>query len=218
MLHGYLSDKESFSYQINVFSRYMRVVAVDMTGFGKSVGMKTPYSLDDYVAEIGRVIDELGVKKVNVLAHSFGARVAVKLANKDARINKIIFTGAAGLKPRRGIKYILKKAAFNILKKFVDKSRLRSFYSPDYLALSGVMRESFIKIINEPLDEEYKKLKNPAIIICGDKDRETPLSAEKRMKKLIGCDLYVLPSTGHFCFTEKPDEFNGIALSFLFGR
>ena len=53
MLHGYLSCKESFAKQISFFSRFMRVVAVDMSGFGKAPKMSTPYSLGDYAREKG---------------------------------------------------------------------------------------------------------------------------------------------------------------------
>ena len=125
MLHGYLSCKESFNSQINFFSRFMRVIAVDMRGFGKSEEMEYPYSLDDYVLEIERVLDFIGEEKVDLLAHSFGARVGIKLANKDKRIDKIVFTGAAGLKPRRGLKYFFRKASFFILKRFVKKEKLK---------------------------------------------------------------------------------------------
>ncbi|HBF86651.1 MAG TPA: hypothetical protein DDW54_03120 [Clostridiales bacterium] len=219
MLHGYLSNKESFTYQINFFSRFFRVVAVDMTGFGKSPPMEYPFSLDDYAEEIKRVLDELGAEKADVLAHSFGARVAVRLAGGDDRIDRIVFTGAAGLKPRRKIKYYLKRASFILLKKFVGKERLKSFYSSDYRSLDPIMQKSFIKIVNEHLDGEVGKLKNKCLIICGKKDKETPLGTEKRMKKLLeNGKLYVIPSAGHFCFSEYPDEFNAKAFTFLTGN
>ena len=74
MLHGYLSQKESFGFQINFFSRFMRVVAVDMTGFGKAEQMQSPFSVGDYVTEIQGVLDLLGEEKIDLLAHSFGGR------------------------------------------------------------------------------------------------------------------------------------------------
>lgn len=36
LLHGYLSCKESFYWQIKYFSKYFRVTAFDFWGFGKS--------------------------------------------------------------------------------------------------------------------------------------------------------------------------------------
>ena len=217
-LHGYLSCKESFSYQIKYFSRFFRVVAVDMTGFGNSPMMKKPYSLDDYAAEISSVIDTLNVKKVDIIAHSFGARVLVRLLKTDDRIDKIVLTGAAGLKPRRTVKYVLNKLKFNALSHFIPREKLKKYYSEDYNSLNDVMKESFKLIIGDRLDEEYKKIKNETLLVFGKDDRETPLYAAKRMRKYIkNSKLKVLPHAGHFCFCEFPDEFNGVVFSFLTG-
>lgn len=219
MLHGYLSSKESFIKQIAFFSRFMRVVAVDMTGFGKSPEMAYPYSLEDYANEIKGVLDELGQEKVDLLAHSFGARVAVKLLQDENRIDKIIFTGAAGLKPRRSLKYFFKKASFFILKKFIKKEKLKFLYSSDYRNLSPIMKKSFQKVISETLDDKYSKIKNKTLLIFGKKDRETPPYMAKRMKKLMqNSALYFLCYTGHFCFIEKSDEFNSLCFKFLMGN
>ena len=187
-----------------------------MTGFGESGEMKYPYSVDDYVKEIRGVIDELGVDKVNVVAHSFGARVLVKLLDKDDRVDKIILTGSAGFKRNKGIKYYLRKICFKILSKFVKKEKLTKFYSSDYVSLSPVMKQSFNLIVNEELKEYYKKIQNKTLIIFGKNDRETPLRTAKLIKKSIaGSRLEVLPDSGHFCFVEKPKEFNLKAFSFL---
>ena len=51
-LHGYKSNKESFIRQITFFSRFYRVVAVDMCGFGKAESLPFPYSLSDYAKEL----------------------------------------------------------------------------------------------------------------------------------------------------------------------
>lgn len=215
-LHGYLSCKESFLYQIEFFSRYFKVVAIDMTGFGHSPPMNRPYNLDDYAAEVKRVIDELGEDKIDVVAHSFGARVLVKLLKTEPRIDRIVLTGAAGLKPRIRVKYLFKTFLFKILRRFFKREKLKWFYSAEYLSLSAVMRESFKLIIGEDLTTEYAGINRKTLLVFGKKDRETPLSAAKRMKKLIyGSKLVVLSREGHFCFSENPQEFNGAVFSFL---
>ena len=219
MLHGYLSSKESFIYQIKFFSRFCRVVAVDMTGFGKSPEMDYAYSVDDYAKEIKDILDFLGEEKVDCIAHSFGARVLVKLALKDERIDKIIFTGAAGLKPRRSLKYFFKRASFFILKRFVKREKLKFLYSEDYRNLSEIKKQSFKKIIAENLDLHYQKLNNDCLLIFGKRDRQTPPYMAKRMKRLVkNSRLVFMPNAGHFCFMESFDAFNGLAFKFLLGN
>ncbi len=190
-----------------------------MAGFGENKELKFPYSVQDYAESILKVIDELKVDKVNIIAHSFGCRVATRIATlRSDKINKIVFTGAAGLKPRRSLKYFVKKASFILLKNFVDKSRLKKFYSSDYLSLSPVMKESFKKIIKEYQDEEIKKIKNKTLIIVGTKDKETPLYMAKRFNRGIkNSKLIKIKGAGHFAFLDNTDYFNEKVSSFLWG-
>ncbi len=219
MLHGYLSCKESFNAQINFFSRFMRVIAVDMRGFGKSPDMEYPYSLDDYVLEIKKLLDSISEERVDILAHSFGARVAIKLANSDKRIDKIVFTGAAGLKPRRGLKYFFKRASFFILKRFIKREKLKFLYSEDYRNLNEVMKKSFQKIVAEHLDEEVKRIENNCLLIFGSKDRQTPKYMALKMKRYIKISkLVILKDCGHFCFAENSEAFNSETFKFLMGN
>ena len=218
MLHGYLSKKESFLWQIKFFLRYYRVIAPDMTGFGENKGMSYPYSLCDYADEIIRLVDGLKIKKYDVLAHSFGARVAVKIANGDERADRIVFTGAAGLKPRRGLKYLFKRASFLLLKRLVPREKLAKFYSSDYRSLSPVMKESFKKIVAENLDDEVKRIQNKCLVISGKADRETPPESQRKYARYIkNSERVFIKGAGHFCFSEKPDEFNGAVFAFLSG-
>ena len=148
-MHGYLADSKSFIYQTEHFSKNFSVFAPDFKGFGSNQGMEKPYSLSDYCDDVKTYIKENGLVKPHVIAHSFGGRVAVKLASENPELfDKIVLTGSAGLKPKRSVKYHVKHSAFKVLKLFVKKEKLNRFYSKDYLALSPVMKESFIKIVN----------------------------------------------------------------------
>ena len=183
MLHGYLSSKESFAYQINALKLHFRVIAIDFSGFGLSPEPPYPFSVLDYANEVIALIDKLGVKTYSIIAHSFGGRVAVKIASRDKRLNKLILTGSAGIKPRRKPSYYFKVWAYKLLKKFVSKERLKNFGSSEYKTLSPVMKKSYVKIVNEHLNKEYKQIKNPTLIIFGENDRETPLYMAKKIKK-----------------------------------
>ena len=79
LLHGYLSCKESFYWQIKYFSKYFRVTAFDFWGFGKSPPLTEPWSVDDYAAHTLALLDELDIRRAHLLTHSFGGRVGLKL-------------------------------------------------------------------------------------------------------------------------------------------
>lgn len=219
-MHGYLSCKESFIKQIRFFERDYEVFAFDFKGFGDNKGMEYPYSLDDYVIETKEYFYKKGLKSPSVIAHSFGGRVAIKSAYTDKNFfSKIVLTGSAGLKPKKTLSKEIKTKTFKVLSKFIKKERLRSFYSKDYLSLDDVMKESFIKIVNEHLDNLLGGIYNKTLIINGKNDRETPLYMAKRLNLGIkNSKLVIIENAGHFCFIDKSDKFNMEVREFLLSK
>lgn len=216
-LHGYLSSSKSFYYQTSFFARDFNVYAPDFKGFGENVGMDKPYSLDDYVDDLIEYLRVNDIEKPLVIAHSFGARVAIKACARNPDIfEKLVLTGAAGLKPKPTLKKMVKKTAFKMLSPFVKKQNLKRFYSKDYLALSGVMRESFKLIISEHLDNLVSSIKIPTLIVFGKNDRETPIYMAKKLNRLIvDSKLTIINGAGHFCFVDCPYKFNLEVREFL---
>jgi pimeloyl-ACP methyl ester carboxylesterase len=193
------------------------VFCPDLKGFGENLGMEYPYSLGDYVNEVGEYLYKNGIKKPHVIAHSFGGRIVLKGVSENVLdFDKIVLAGSAGLKPKFSLKKAVKKGVFSVAKRVFPKEKLKSFYSSDYLSLSPVMRESFIKIVNEHLDGSLKKVKNPALIVFGAEDRETPVYMAKRLNEGIeNSTLLLIEGAGHFCFVEKPLKFNMEVREFL---
>ena len=172
--------------------------------------MEKPYSLDDYIADVNDYFYKEGIKKPSCIAHSFGGRVAIKIASRDKDFfNKLVLTGAAGLKPRPTLKKSIKKGVFNLLKHFLKKEKLEAFYSKDYLMLDEVMKKSFIKIVTEHLDYCLPLIENSTLIINGIKDKETPPYFARRLNKGIkNSKLIFIENAGHFAFIDKPNTFN----------
>ena len=216
-LHGYLSSGKAFYNQLKFLSKDFDVYAPDLKGFGDNAGMEKPYSLDDYIEEVENYKQKHSIVCPHVIAHSFGGRIAIKAASKNPDFcNKLVLTGAAGLKPKFALNKAVKKATFNVLKKFIDKSKLSAFYSKDYNLLDSVMKESFKLIINENLDGVLNKIQTPTLLIFGKEDKETPLYMAKRYHKgLINSQLVVIKNAGHFAFIDKPHKFNREVEEFL---
>ena len=179
--------------------------------------MDKPYSLDDYVNEFVEFMQKHGIEKPCVIAHSFGARVAIKaLVKYPDLIDRLVLTGAAGLKPKRTLKKAIKKGVFRFLKLFVPREKLKRFYSKDYLSLSPIMKESFKLIVSEHLDYALDSIKTPTLIVFGEKDKETPLYMAKRFNKRIkDSRLLIIKDAGHFCFIDYPHKFNMEVREFL---
>ena len=99
----------------------------------------------------------------------------------------------------------------NILK-FISKR----IGSKDYQNVSGVMRKTFVRIVNEDLKNLLPKIKPPTLLIWGENDQATPVSNGKLMERLIpDSGLVILRNAGHFSYLENLDEFLLITENFL---
>lgn len=216
-LHGYLADKRSFALQTGFFKRYFDVYALDFQGFGENSGMDKPYSLDDYIQQVKNFVEEKEIIRPSVVAHSFGARVAIKLAAQNPDFfDKIVLVGAAGLKPRKTFKKVFKQGLFKVVKPLLKGRTPSFFYSSDYLKLDPIMRESFKLIVNENLDDLLSNITSSVFIVYGKKDKETPLyMARKLHDGILQSKLLVIKDAGHFCFIDKPLKFNTEVKEFL---
>ncbi|MBQ8427156.1 MAG: alpha/beta hydrolase [Clostridia bacterium] len=215
-----MSDKNSFIHQTEFFASEFEVHAFDFKGFGENKGMDFPYSLDDYVNELVEFCKTNGIVKPHVLAHSFGARVALKTTYRYPDFfDKMVLTGAAGLKSKATLKKSCKKIAFKLLKRIVPREKLKCFYSPDYLALDEIMRQSFVKIVNEHLDYTLPFIKNRTLLIFGKNDKETPLYMARKLNNGIkNSKLLILEDAGHFAFIDKSIKFNLEMREFLLSK
>ncbi len=217
LLHGYLSSKEAFTAQIRYFSRFYRVTAFDFLGFGGSRYLTSAFSVSDYATWTKEVLRLLRVEKPHVIAHSFGCRVAVKLAAENgAFFDKILLTGPAGVIMNRGFIYRAKVRAYRLVKRFAPKFAEKRFGSAEYRALSPLMKESYKKIVNEDLREDAKKINNSVLLVEGNSDRTTPLAEAKAYLACLRNGKLQTMDGGHFAFAENPVLFNLIAEEFFY--
>lgn len=216
MLHGYLASKESFYPQIEYFSRFYRVTALDFLGFGEGGELSEPYSVSDYADWLLRALGELGIENPYVIAHSFGGRVAVKCLSRGNCFERALLTGCAGIIPKRTLKYRFRVKTYRFVKKIAPRYAEKKFGSSEYRSLSPVMRESYKKIVNEDLREDAKKIGVPVLFVYGGKDTETPLTSAKIYQSCVrGSKLKVLENCGHFAHLENALSFNLAAEEFF---
>ena len=217
-LHGWGGDERSFCGLAEVLSREFCVTLVDFYGFGKTPHPDFPLSLDDYCNSVVALISHYKMKNVILIGHSFGGRVALRLARQKGYLfDRIVLIGSAGLKPRRGLKY-----HFRVLRYKFNRRMGRTVCdagSADYRALQGAMKKTFVNIVNEDQKSDLPFITLPVLLIWGANDAETPLYMAKRMRRLLPAStLHVLPEAGHYVYLERPFETLGLIKDFIGGE
>lgn len=209
---------------------------IDFPGFGDSPEPDKPWSVDNYTQLTDEFISKMiPDNKTDILVHSYGARVLLKLLsdkNSASKIGKVIITGGAGLKPKRKPKYYFKKYTAKLLKlpffvlpksvreKGLQRLRQTSLWqklgSSDYQKLSGIMRETFVKSVTDFLDPLLPKIDHEVLLIWGENDTSTPIEQGKRMEKgLKNGVLIEIKNAGHYAFLDKPNQFEAIVKAYL---
>ena len=140
---------------------------IDFPPFGKSDKDIDGWSIFTYANLVCFLCEKIGIKKYNLIGHSFGGRVAILLCVlcKDA-VKKLVLLDSAGVKPRRGLRYHIKVWSFKRRKKKgLDVSRLGS---EDYRNLPENIKPIFVSIVNTHLDEFLPFINCKTLIIFGE--------------------------------------------------
>lgn len=219
---------------INAISGYACVYCLDMPGFGESDEPNNSWNADNYVSFIINFIKKQNIKELDLIGHSNGGRIIIKLMSHsklDFKVNKIILMGSSGILHKKTLLQKVKVKFFKISKnvlslKLVNSifpdllSKLKnSFGSEDYRNASPVMKETLVKLINEDLKDFLPNINVPSLLIWGELDTATPISDGEIMEKLIpDAGLIKLKNCSHYAFIEQSAYVNKIIYTFLNGE
>lgn len=222
-LHGWgVDSKLWFKIAPELINKNYNLYFLDLPGFGQSQDPNTIYAVDDYKKIVYEFIKKLDIKKINLIGHSFGGRVALKIASENPDfLEKIVLVDAAGI-----VHNSRKKKILAIISKFIKPIFMPSFMQPlrkkFYVLIGSEYLENiklskiFSKVVMEDLSPFFSKIKKPVLIIWGENDKVTPLDDGKLMDKIIPkSKLVVLKNAGHFCFLDKPEEFVKVLTEYI---
>jgi pimeloyl-ACP methyl ester carboxylesterase len=205
------------------------VLNVDFPGFGASTEPPEVWGIEQYTAAMEKLLalEGMDTADVTLLGHSFGGRVGILYSSRHA-VGKLILVDAAGVKPRRSLKYYIKVYSFKAQKrllhlllghdraeKILDRRRAK-VGSSDYAGASPRMRAILSRVVNEDLTGVMPSIKAPTLLIWGENDTATPLADARLMERLIpGAALVSFPGCGHYSFLDNPGQFAAVVSSFL---
>ena len=204
LLHGWGARGRAMLPLAGAFDK-CKLVVPDLWGFGNSPHPDCALTLDDYVRSVADLIISECNGRAVVVGHSFGGRIATKLAVLWPQlVQGIVLVNAAGIRPRLGVKRWLLQKRYKWLKaRGRDVSR---YGSADYCALKGAIRRTFVSVVNEDLRPVLGKVACPALILSGELDRDVlPRCGRIMARKIRNSEFVVIRSAGHFCYVDAPN-------------
>lgn len=227
LLHGWGCNCTTFGAAQQWLEQHFRVIAVDFAGFGQSEEPCEVWGVEEYTRSVEALAKAEGIENPILIGHSFGGRVSIVYSSRNS-VRKVILVDAAGVKPKRSMKYYAKVYSFKLLKRiapvFLGKERAQELIekrraksgSSDYNQASPMMRAILSKVVNEDLCHLMPKIVAPTLLFWGERDTATPLADAKRMEQLIpDAGLVTVAGAGHFSFLDNMPLFLRVLESFL---
>lgn len=226
LLHGWGTSLDTFADLSEDLARRFRVVAFDFPGHGGSDMPPTVWTVDAFVGLTLDLMAELGIERASILGHSFGGRVAIKLAaSHPEAVDRLVLVNAAGVPPRRTVRRVLKRGASRFANALgrrlgppgqaIRRRIVARIASTDYLN-AGPLRDTFLAIVKEDLRPVLPRIGSPTLLVWGESDSDTPLADGRTMERLIpDARLLVLKNAGHFSYLDQYGRFRLAVIAFL---
>lgn len=229
VMHGWGCTRQTVASIARVAAEAHKVFNIDFPGFGQSTEPDIAngvWGVEDYADLVEELIRVEQIEKPTLVGHSFGGRVAIVMASRGS-IDKVVLVDAAGIKPRRSLKYYYKVYTFKAMKRLlkliygrnaeakIDKLRGKRG-SSDYANASPAMKRIMSRVVNEDLKHLLPKISAPTLLIWGEDDKATPIGDARQMEKLIpDAGLVAFAGCGHYSFLDNPAGFQAVLRSFI---
>jgi pimeloyl-ACP methyl ester carboxylesterase len=199
-------------------------IAVDLPGFGESgKPAEWPYSVAGYEQFLPRFLEHLGLDRVRLVVHDWGA-VALTLG---ARIERLVAIDVLPLVPGHRWPWIARAWRTPLVGElamgFTGRFTLRRLggLAPDHAA--AVMRHfdhgtqrAILKLYRSSMGDERASalaaVRAPALVLWGERDRYLPLTTARRFADALGGEASVETVAGasHWPWLDRPGVIEGV--------
>lgn len=220
LLHAFGSDSETWTRIAgDLADEGFRVIAIDLPGHGRS-GWLERYSLASMEDALGLALDQLGLHHFDLIGHSLGGYLALRLAARlPNRVGRLVVE-AAPVPPRdeadveamarEGLKPSLWRSIRLLgFSRLLRIALLRQF---DFRASKPILSE-----LKNPASDWWlslDKISSQCLVITSQSDGLISSRAKLLTARLQNAELKLL-GAGHHLHTNHPDAFLGALMPFL---
>lgn len=228
LLHGFCEDKNSWNDFKQPLLSKMKIISIDLPGFGKSLPGKNHLSMELMAEAVLAVLDEEKIESCFLLGHSMGGYVTLSFAEKYSdRLNGIGLFHSSCFADDEAKKETRKKVAEFVLKNG-SEAFVRELFPTLFAAEFAKQNETLIfsleeiaatfppeSIANASLAMGLRKdsvaflseTELPVLMIIGKKDLAIPFERSLKMAHLpkSAC-ICLLEQSAHMGMFEEPEK------------
>lgn len=227
-LHGNRDSSLVFRELAQALQPHYQVLSADLRGHGQSDYSGPPFTLEDMVDDIVRLLDEQGLKQVSIVGHSLGSTLALLLSARDpGRVKKLVLMGAAATfqvpfkRPGHGEEITpdtVKQTNAAAVPYFftAEHEEVQHLILEGWSKLPAATHRLMIQIKHPDLRPILQDIRQRTLIITGQEDRITPLPKALELNRYLpDSRMLAVPGTGHFMFLEESETVASAMLTFL---
>jgi pimeloyl-ACP methyl ester carboxylesterase len=233
LLHGFGGSRHWWGRVVPLLAERFRLIRVDLLGHGGTGGAAA--DAPEQARAVERVLYSLGVSGVTAVGHSFGADVAVELAERSDRIDRLVLVCQApdyseARMPRGNVLmtlpvvapalHRLAPAVITVLSRFAPKparalarQAVRDVRALDVRMFRVVLRDRPARMAARPLDEQVRSAGKPTLVVLGGRDHFYGAGSAKRYAA-AGATVEILDRSGHSPNIEMPADLARLVADF----
>lgn len=215
ILHGWGHSREHWAQFASMFHD-VDVQTIDLPGFGGESLVSPEWGIPEYASWAQSKVESLKSKKVILIGHSFGGRIATCIASRNPEwLAQLVLIGAPCLyMPSQKIR-LLKRIA-KVVKLLGLKNNPLSLNQELTEADKKGMGEIYRRVVSYDQTEELKKIHTRTLILRGIEDTYPSDEVCSTMHQLVQSSTYeVLSGVGHNIHLENPTLLYGIVRKFI---
>jgi 3-oxoadipate enol-lactonase len=234
--HSLGSSLVMWNPQLPALESHFRVLRYDTRGHGGSEAVAGPYTFELLAGDVVGLLDGLGLSKIHFVGLSMGGMIgqALGLFHSDRLLSLTLCDTAAANPPgsrdiwQERIDLVRKEGLASLVEPTLERWFTPEFVNQNPPILEKIRRQFLSTSINGyagcsqaimALDylARLREIKIPTLIVVGEDDPGTPVSAAQAMQERIDdSKLVILSGARHLSSVEQAEAFNRALLDFLF--
>jgi len=242
-LHGIGGSRTNWLEQLAAVGSQMRAAALDLRGYGNSSLGARQSTVDDYCADILRVAEKLGARRLVLVGLSYGSWIATSFAMRHPEmLEGLVLSGGctgmseAGPDEREAFRVSREvplnagqipadfaPAVVKVLASPAASEAVRKRLYDSMAAIPAATYRDALVCFTNPLERfEFGRLTMPVLLMTGEHDRLAPPAEIRGIAGRIwdaalrpDVRFEVIPDAGHVCNVEAPGTYNSHLIDLL---
>tara|TARA_Y100000590_G_scaffold470404_1_gene664603 strand:+ start:2424 stop:3212 length:789 start_codon:yes stop_codon:yes gene_type:complete len=207
----------------------------DILNHGKSKSGFNNLSFELFSEQLLNLIQNLSIKKVNLVGFSIGALIAQHFTQKNYdKINKLVLIGSVYKRTKKQISIVKNRYKEAIKGKSITKDSIKRWFNQDYLKNNVKVHDFFYDLLENKKNQNFlpvyklfvesdkykinfNNFNMPTLIMTGEKEvGSPPIMSIGLHKKIKNSKIYIINNAKHGATIEKAEEVNTQLFKFLF--